>query len=670
MNLALVFPPFHFEQMYNLPPLGLINLATALKDTHHRVRVFDFPLSIRLWELHLGSEIYRECADKVLEFESDLAAFSVQCTTYPPAIQIARLLKKLKPNIKIVFGGHNASFVDLQTLERFRFIDAIVRGEGETTFPELMRGLEGELDLRGVEGITLREGDRIIRNTDRALIEDLDSLPLSDYSFVPPPSVYRDACGIRRSIAILEVGRGCPHHCVYCSQSLLWRRRARTFSVGRLIREMQNLKSIHGAECFLLAYDQFTARKSFAEEFCRSVIDAGLNNTPWYCISRLDTVDKELLGLMREAGCESMCYGIDSGSKRTLSFIRKNIDSEILLRRVRETTETEIVPTLSFVIGFPHEEKADLEETLRLALKSAAAGNTNILVQMATILPGTDLHTGYSSILTREVDTYFSLGIEFDRGKRLASDEELIGSDPVLFSSFYNLPCPAGPLRKLNALAGHFTIISSLYPRSFLLLGLELDIPVYDLFFLFMDRIAGGGERALTPHACFAEFESFASDLLAGRELLRRYLPEIVRYETCLIRAAAHDIPSPFRIDPSRIADFKPLANEKAHVEQFTFNLPVIIFEAKSGRFGDFCPEQQTFLIFRQMRGKTEVLEINEFGADFLKLCNGQLTSDAIADQLYGKYGAETDSAEFLRLCAEAALSLADMGLFEPAAPA
>ena len=291
MNIALVFPPFYLEAIYNMPPLGLVNIATVLKNTPHQVRIFDFPLSIRLKTLSMDMDIYRECARQVLEFEPDVAGFSVQCTTYPPSVRIAEELKKLKPGVRIVFGGHNASFVDELTLSRFPFVDAIVRGEGEISFPELIQAFEKQTSLDSVDGVTFRAGARIIRNPDRQLIEDLDSLPVSDYAFVPPLHVYRDACGIRRSIAILEVGRGCPHHCIYCSQSLIWRRKSRTFSPDRLIRDMKDLAENFGAECFLLAYDQFTAKRGFAEQFCRGVIDAGLNRLPWYCISRLDTLD-------------------------------------------------------------------------------------------------------------------------------------------------------------------------------------------------------------------------------------------------------------------------------------------------------------------------------------------------------------------------------------------
>jgi radical SAM superfamily enzyme YgiQ (UPF0313 family) len=725
MNIALVFPPFYFEPMYNLPPLGLINLATALKYSPHRLKIFDFPLDIRRKALPMDKDIYRACARQILQFGPDLAAFSVQCTTYPPAVRIAEELKKLNPALKIVFGGHNASCVAELTLSRFPFIDAIVRGEGEITFPQLVRAFESQVPLAAIDGITFRMLDQIVRNPDRALIEKLDSLPLNDYTFVPPLSEYRDVCGISRSIAILEVGRGCPHRCVYCSQSILWKRRVRTFSTERIIGEMKNLAENFGAECFLLAFDQFTAKRGFAEQFCLDLIDVGLNHLPWYCISRLDTVDQDLLNLMRKAGCETMCYGIDSGSKKTLAFIRKDIEREVLFDKVRETTEAGIIPTLSFVIGFPEESRQDLEATLELALKSAATGNANILVQMATILPGTELYEKYRHRLVREVDTYFSFGIEFDQGRRIASDDALIDSDPAIFCSFHNVPCPAATLEELNETASYFTIIATLYPRSFFLLSLELKRPIFDLFFGFLDYAAAnvpiyrrdaeyaegitiqqdqrerrsissysqdveiaisvnpvnpvqavspriprlcGESFRLTPQACLAHFSDFAAESLARQDLLvRDYISEVVRYETCLLSAEkAAPPPSPFHIDSSRIGDLKPLLNEKILIERFTFDIPSLILEFKCGHFPDNCPRKEVFLAFTWAPGGTVVREINEFGFDFVRLCDGKSTLEQIADQLYQKYGADKEREEFAKICAEAAGTLTDIEVLVP----
>ncbi|MCE5334377.1 MAG: radical SAM protein [Desulfobacteraceae bacterium] len=669
MHTALVFPPFFFEPMYNMPPLGLINIATVLKEQGHSSVIFDFPLAIRLGDLPMGRDIYDACARKILQAEPEVAAFSVQCTTYPPALRIAERLKALKPGIKTVFGGHNGSFVDAPTLGRFGFLDAMVRGEGEITFPELLRAFEDGSDLGGIDGITYRGDGEIVRNRDRALIQDLDTLPMGDYSLVPPLRVYRDACSISRSIAILEVGRGCPHHCIYCSQSLLWQRKSRTFSIPRLIGEMLNLRDSFGAECFLLAYDQFTAKRDFAEEFCRAVLAAGLNTTPWYCISRLDTVDKPLLQLMRDAGCESMCYGIDSGSPRTLAFIRKKIDRDILFDRVRDTTGLGIVPTLSFVIGFPEEEKSDLEETLRLALQCAVTGNTNILVQMATTLPGTDLHASYWDRLVREVDTYFSFGIEFDGSKRFSEDDALINSDPFIFSSFYNLPCPAGPLKSLNEIARSFSVVAALYPCSLLLLSLETGRPVHELFQALLDHAERAtSTRALTPQSCYGLFRSFATGLLDEKEAIRReYLPEIFRYETLIIEAGRFETkPRASDIDMNGPGGIGPLRSENILCEQFTFDIPDLIMELKSGQFPENYRRRAVHLLFRNGGGTVDVKEINDFGVDFLRLCDGKRSLQSIAEELMSAYGEGKGREEFADLCAEAASALADLRLIVP----
>jgi len=671
MKIALIFPPYYLESMYNLPPLGLINLATALKPSPHQTVILDFVLALRQGRLSMGSRIYDECAEMIMAEAPDLVAFAAQCTTYPAVLQIARRIKEARKDLITVIGGHNACFVDRETLERYPWVDAIVRGEGERTFPELVQALDHGDPGQGVAGVTFRKGREVVRNPDRELIRSLDTLPLPDYSFLPHFSEYRDACEIPRSIAILEVGRGCPHQCIYCSESILWRRRTRTFSVGRLIQEMQHLYENYGAECFLLAYDQFTARRSFVEDFCRRTIEARLNHVPWYCISRLDSVDAPLLALMREAGCESMCYGIDSGSKKTLAFIRKNIDREILYQRVTETTEQGIIPTLSYVIGFPEEDKGDIDDTLRLALMTGNLGNSNPLIQLTTTLPGTDLHRRYRDRLVREVDTYFSLGLEFDRGKRLSSDEALINGDPDVFSSFYNLPCPARPLAELNLIAGYFPLIVNFYPRTFLLLCMEREASPSDLFLEWLDwlkRRTGRDQTILLPQDCYAHFHPFVQETLAGKHALRfPHIHDVAAYETRALEAGKFDLTeNPFHIDLHRLADYRPRKNPKIVLQAFSHDMPRIISELKAARFREHYPEKETFLVFSQKGNQLDVSEMNDFGNDFLSLCDGQTPLEEISRALHGRYAADKAYDEFHRLCLEALQELGAMNLLEP----
>ncbi|KPK31378.1 MAG: radical SAM protein [Nitrospira bacterium SG8_3] len=659
MKIVLVFPPFYLESMYNLAPLGLINLATALKNSPHQVVVIDFVLAIRQRTLKMGKNIYGDCAERILDEAPDLVGFSAQCTTYPAVVQISEKIRNKRPDVKIVVGGHNASFVDRLCLERYPFVDCIVRGEGEISFPELVSAYESGKNEEGILGVTYRNSKDIVRNNERDLISNLDDLPLPDYSFLPPLAKYRDECELARSIAILEVGRGCPHKCIYCSECLMWRRSTRSFSVSRLVKEMGNLYQNFGAECFLLAYDQFTARRKFVESFCHQVIHEGLNHLPWYCISRLDTVDAKLLALMREAGCESMCYGIDSGSKKTLSFIRKNIDHGILYQRVVETADNEIIPTLSYVIGFPVEEKGDIDETLWLALRAGIVGNNNPLIQLPTVLPGTDLHSQYGDRLVREVDTYFALGLEFDGGKRLASDEEIIDSDPKIYSSFYNLPCPGRSLEELNLIASHFPLMVRFYPKSFLLLSLELGESVSDLFLRWLNWLQGHlgrRELVLSPQDCFLHFREFVSNTLTERgKTVRKHFPDVLKYENTALEVGKYGAEkSVFHIDIGQISEFKPIKSKKIIIEKFDFDLPGVILDLKRGNFKESYPEKETLLVFTQDDELLDVSEINAFVRDFLGLCDGKRSVQGISQELYQQYGQDMKPEKFFDGCVEA----------------
>ena len=667
MNVSLVFPPFQLQSLYNLPPLGLIGLATVLREAGHRAVVRDQVLALRRGTLGMGRDLYDEAAREILADDPEMVGFSVQCTTFPATVGIARRLKVLRPHLRIVAGGHHVSFVAGETLARFPWIDAVVRGEGEETLRALVERYAAGGEPEEIEGVTWRRGEEIVRNPDRRLIADLDTLPLPDYALAPPLEEYRRACGIPRSMAILEVGRGCPHACVYCSESVMWRRRTRTYSVPRLVREMGELSGRFGAGALLLAYDQFTANRPFVEEFCREVIAAGLNRLPWYCISRLDSVDPPLLGLMREAGCETMCYGIDSGSKRTLAFIGKEIDDGILHRRVRETTEAGIVPTLSFVIGFPEEEREDIDQTLVLALRAGIQGNCNPLLQLPTVLAGAGLHRRYAASLVREVDTYFSLGLEFEDGRRLAEDERLIDAHPHLFSSFHNIPCAGMPLAELDRLTRWFPLILTGYPKSFLLLSRTLARSPSALFADFLARLEGEGWRGDAPSAeadLLARFPAFAEVLLAGGDgASRSHLDEVVTYETLSLRVASRRPVVAQTAGRDLLRHWLPVPAEGVAVASFARNLPQVVADLKEGIFRQSYPPEPSVLIFHHSGERVEVTEVNGFGEDFLALCDGSRTPGDIAARLHGRYGTGMDAARFREECLDALALFAEMGI-------
>jgi hypothetical protein len=311
------------------------------------------------------------------------------------------------------------------------------------------------------------------------------------------------------------------------------------------------------------------------------------------------------------------------------------------------------------VIGFPEEEKEDIDQTLWLALRAGIVGNNNPLIQLPTVLPGTGLHTQYGERLVREVDTYFALGLEFDGGRRLGSDEEIIDSEPMIYSSFYNLPCRGRSLETLNLIAGHFPLMVRFYPKTFLLLSLELHESVSELFLRWLHWLhghLGRREPTLSPQDCFLHFREFVSDsLIKGGEMIRKHFLDVLKYENTALEVGKFGPEkSVFHIDLSRIREFKPVKSEKIIIEKFDFDLPGVILDLKRGDFEEEYPEQETLLVFTQDDDLLDVSEVNSFARDFLGLCDGKRTLQIISRELHKEYGQDMDLEAFFDGCVEA----------------
>ena len=208
-------------------PLGLMSISSYLKQLGHTVRIIDLNL------LENASDSY--FATMLKQENADIYGFSIAAGTVNSALGIAKILKELKPTVTIVFGGPQATLNHELILKNFRFIDVVIRGEGEETFGELVETISHQETLSKIRGITWRDStDRIICNDERSLICNLDSLPIPDYS-------QYDYKKMNINVIPLEVGRGCPYSCSFCSSSVLWQRKYRVKSIERIIDEMKLL---------------------------------------------------------------------------------------------------------------------------------------------------------------------------------------------------------------------------------------------------------------------------------------------------------------------------------------------------------------------------------------------------------------------------------------------
>jgi len=364
MRVTLVTSPFfdHASYYTGSEPaaqvyvsLGLLSLGAQLLEEGVEVHMADLNQAYNdgLWKGQ--GDFYESGAAFVSSSSPDVVGFLTAYDSYHHILNIARVLKEHNPALRIVLGGYQATAVDEPTLEGFPFVDAVVRGEGETAFSELVRCYRDGRDPESVQGITLRKGARVLRTPNPPLISDLDTLPFPAYhlSHLDP-----------RSFLYVEVGRGCPFHCTYCSTAPFWQRTPRYKSVERVVSELIAIENRYSISNFHLVHDLFTVRKDWVLSFCEAAAELPFE-AKWTCSASINTITEPLIERMADAGCSAIYFGIETGSDQIRRRIQKSYDPKRAEAVIRKVLECGISPVTGFIAGFPFETEETLSDTLR-----------------------------------------------------------------------------------------------------------------------------------------------------------------------------------------------------------------------------------------------------------------------------------------------------------------
>ncbi len=374
---------------------GTLLLATILRENAIDTDVY------RFYEADAGkgfNSFVEETVENICAKNPRIVSFYCRCDCFLADIKIAERLKAKNKDLFIVFGGPQATASCKEVLEELPFVDYCCSGEGETTVVPFFSGLLRGEDVTFVEGLTYRNGiGEVVSNPVPALIKDLDDIPCIDYELIPKEAMRNTQ--ERDAAVTVDVGRGCPFNCAYCSTKLFWNRRFRVKSPQRIVDEMIDINKGYGIKKFVFEHDLFTANKKNVLEFCRLLKDSGLK-VRWSCSSRIDTIDEEMIDAMVSAGCTEVYFGIETGSPRMQEIIHKKINIPDVIRICKYIIGKKIKLDASFMYGFPEETKDDLEQTMRLVLELLRVGVRAFQFHLCTILPGTEYFEKYKSELT------------------------------------------------------------------------------------------------------------------------------------------------------------------------------------------------------------------------------------------------------------------------------
>jgi radical SAM superfamily enzyme YgiQ (UPF0313 family) len=357
----------------------------------------------------------------------DVFGLSSICGSYPLTLRLAQEIRRTNPQARIVLGGPQASVVDVATLNTFPCVDVIVRGEADDTFPSLLQLLDNG-EWESIPGLTFRRDDRVIRNPNAPVVEDMDRLPLPAFDL---DLRIRDRGGVH-----LEIGRGCPFACTFCSTNDFFRRNFRLKSPARMIADIVGLKKEYGINYFSLVHDMYTIDRKKVVAFCEAILASGEKFT-WGCSARTDCIDDELLELMARAGCTGIFFGIETGSQRLQHVINKKLDLVEAVQRIACADRNGIKTTVALIAGFPEETREDLRDTLHFFIDTLRFDHAEPQCSLLAPLAATPVYDQHKHHLV--FDQIYSDMSHQSRQQDLV-EIEMIKTHPDIFPNFYAIP--------------------------------------------------------------------------------------------------------------------------------------------------------------------------------------------------------------------------------------
>jgi radical SAM superfamily enzyme YgiQ (UPF0313 family) len=350
MRVLLVNPSYPFEEFPRLL-VTLPYLAAALRAEGHEVEILDLLFSRATPE---------KIEHRMARFRPELVGITSVTLNHHIASFIAEVVRKCDEQVPIAMGGPHVSFVIEGSFQDLPALDFIGISEGEETLLELVRALEGRMDLRDVRGLALRDGEHVVRTAPRPLETQLDRLP----------TPARDLSPLSRYLAFdahasVVTSRGCPHSCIFCSAPAWTGRRVRYRTPELCADEIEELGRL-GFSDITIEDDSFTFKRKHFLTICDELTrrNTGIH---WNAFSRVDAITPEIAETMARAGCEAICFGVESGNQEILDLIKKKSDLQKVREAMRMTQAVGISAIASFIIGLPGETTETLRKTVAFA---------------------------------------------------------------------------------------------------------------------------------------------------------------------------------------------------------------------------------------------------------------------------------------------------------------
>jgi len=365
MKAMLVIPPWKLHEIRSKdtqkiagawPPLGLMYIGAVLQK-------YSFPLRV-LDGLFYSNDQFLSA---IGQYEPDFLGIFVITPFWKKARKLIGNVKKILPGNFVAIGGHYPSAMREQCFSEAPMLDAVVINEGEYATLEILTRLSNRDTLEGVKGTIIRNGNKIISNPLRPLIDPLDQLPMPAIELFPWENYQPSYGQVSRLPAFQMISsRGCSNNCLYCYK--MFGKTIRMRNPEHVVAEMECYAKKFGAREIKFWDESFTYDRSRVIRICKEIIRKKLN-IAWWVSARADMVDDHLLHMMKKSGCWCINFGVETAIQKNLDTLRKNLTVKQIAYAVNMAHRAGIRTYLTYIFGTPGETYEEGLRTIELATR-------------------------------------------------------------------------------------------------------------------------------------------------------------------------------------------------------------------------------------------------------------------------------------------------------------
>lgn len=389
------------------PPIGIAYLAAMLEKENISVSILDANA------LNLGRDAI---AERIRKENPDIVGVTAMTLISINATAVCRIAKEVSKAVTVI-GGPHVTLFQKETLES-PYVDYAMDGEAEYTFLEFVRAIANNGPVDDIGGMVYRKDGEVIANK-ISIVEDLNSLPFPAVHLLPNDRY--SLANAKNPFGSIVTSRGCPFKCCFCIRGPI-DRYVRFRDPENVVDEIEYLVKDYKVKEINIRNDTVTVKRAHMSGICEELLKRNIK-IRWQGPTRVDCVDKELLKLMKRAGCHTVRYGIESGNQNVLNRMGKGTTLKQIRDAVRWTKEAGIDIMAYFMVGYIDETESEMMDTINFARELNPDG---AIFSIGTPLPATDLFNKAleKGLIEESYWREYVTGKRMDRAPYLVKDAE------------------------------------------------------------------------------------------------------------------------------------------------------------------------------------------------------------------------------------------------------